>query len=193
MHAGIRCLGIFGGGLLLSLLLLIAIILPWQEANSFYQGQITQLSDRLKHLNNLIATIPKLEQRRSSLHTNKNLDTYYISATDGATGGIALQQRVEEFAKEVNVPLSSVQVLAPEDQPFATKVGLRLRFGCSTDALWQLLYMIESSKPLLIITAITVRVMRQGPRHRYFNGTEDTTPDLDINMDLYSYIKRVTT
>jgi len=182
---GAHCLGRLGAVLLLFLLLVLAVVLPWRQRDALYQDGIDKHVEQLRRYGALIATLPTLEHRLAALRDNKELDASYVGATDSSLGGIALQRRVEDFVRAASVNLSSVQVLPPEEQPSATRVGVRLRFGCSVDALWRLLYDLESSKPLLVITTLNVRVMRQGPRR-----PGDTTPDLNVNMDVYGYIRR---
>lgn len=199
IHSGfLRCLINFIGSLLFVLLIAFALVLPWWEQNQFYQEKIDKLADQIRHSDAVAATIPALEQRLAALRANKELDAYYIDAADGSMGGIALQRLVEGFAraaKEVNI--NTEQVLPPEDMPSAIKVGVRLRLGCSIDALWQMLYDIEKSKPVLIIPTFTVRPMRQGPRRRYPRSMpqpeQDLNQDITVNMDVYGYIRRRTT
>lgn len=187
----IRCLGIFTGIIVMLVLLVLGAVLIWQERDTFYQDKIDKLADQLRRFKGVIATIPTLEKHLADLQSNKDLDAYYLGAADGAMAGIILQRRIEDFARAVGVSLSSVQVLPPEDQPAATKIGIRLRFGCSAEALWQLLYDIEGSKPLLTIPVITIRSMHQGGQRRSYRNSEDGgTPDLNINMDIYGYIRR---
>ena len=187
------CIARFGSALLVLAVLILGLVLPWQERNHFYQDRIDQLTDQLSRFNKLIAALPALEQQLTNLKTNKELDEYYLPAKDGNLGGIVLQRRIEEFVRAANVTIISAQVLPPEEQPTAIKVGLRLRFGCSIEALWQIVYTVESNKPFLIIPVLTVRAMRQSPIRQMPGMPPDTTPDLNVNMDIYGYIRRSAT
>jgi len=183
-----HCLGKIGAVLLLLVLLVLAVALPWRQRNAFYEDEIEKRTEQLRRYGALIATLSTLERRQGALRENKELDGYYVGAVDSSLGGIALQRRIEDFVRAAGVNLSSVQVLPPEDQPSATRVGVRLRFGCSMDALWRLLYDLESSKPLLVVATLNVRVMRQGVRRP--GVVQDQTPDLNVNMDVYGYLRR---
>jgi general secretion pathway protein M len=193
-YTGIRCIGIFIGTLLTWLLVASLLIIPWWERNVFYQEKIMELSEQIQRFNTVAATIPALEKTLAELRANKELDAYYIKAVDGSMGGIALQKLVEDFIRNSkDTATSSAQILPPEEQPTAIKIGVRVRFSCSTDALWQILYDIEQSKPALIITDLTIRPMRQGPRRRRQGVFQDTVQELTVNMDISGYIKRNST
>jgi general secretion pathway protein M len=191
LRKGTHCFWRFIAALLLLLLLILAVALPWQERHAFYQDRIEEHTAKLRRYHALIATLPILEHRLAALRSDKNVDAYYITATDSASGGIALQRRIEDIVRALGFSLSSVQVLPPEDQPFATRMGVRLRFGCSVDALWRLLYDIESSTPLLVIPALTVFSFFFFFFFFFFFLAPDMTPDLNVNMDVYGYIRRV--
>lgn len=194
-YTGIRCFGLFIGTLLFWLLILSALILPWWERNLFYEREIEELSEQIKRFDAVAATIPDLEKNLAELRANKELDAYYINATDGSMGGIALQKLVEDFIRAgKDTATNSAQVLPPEEQPSAIKIGVRVRFNCSTEALLQVLYDIENSKPVLIISNLTIRPMRQGSRRRFRSDTQqDTLQELNVNMDIHGYIRRSTT
>lgn len=197
-YSSLRCLGNFIGTLLFLVSISSALVLPWWERDVFYQEKIDKYSEQIQRFDAVAATIPTLEQRLADLRANKELDAYYIEAIDGSMGGIALQRLIEGFAREAKeVNINTAQVLPPEEQPSAIKVGVRLRFNCSIEALWQMLYAIENSKPILIISTITIRPMRQGSRRRYYRGDsqaqQEMMQDISVNMDVYGYVRRSTT
>ncbi|KOR28183.1 hypothetical protein TI04_11615 [Achromatium sp. WMS2] len=191
----IQCLGLVFFVITTILAIVFALALPLYKLNLNYDEQIADLSNNLGRFRALAASVPRLEHQLNMLYKNKNLDAYYITANGSASGGIALQRLIEEIIHRLKVTTNSIQVLPAQDLDAITQLSVRLNFSCSIDALWQLLYDIESSEHILIINSLSIRAMPKRHIQRQVPGTEPSAEPalLNVGMDVYGYIRREST
>ena len=99
---------------------------------------------------------------------------------------------MQDLVKAAGARLVSTQILpqTPDEQP--PRVQVRIQIQGSTDALFELLYQIEASRPFLFVDQVSIRSMvrpqaqadnrrtRQARRARFMRQAEDLTVRLDI-------------
>jgi general secretion pathway protein M len=184
-----RCplaLGVLAVGVLL---VLGALVLPWLQRRDYYDDAIAQRSRQLQRYQAVIARLPALEERLKTVHANREMDAYYLSATSPSQGGIALQRSIEDMISKAGGTLTSIQILPVEEQETVDRIGVRLRFSGATEALQRLLFAVETGKPLLFVERMDVRVIRRSVLPRG-GGRPALHSDLNVNMDIYGYIRK---
>jgi general secretion pathway protein M len=173
----------------MSLLLLALVTLPWLARSRFYDDAIERRTQSLERYLAILQSLPALERRLEEVRANRELDAYYLPASDAAQGGIALQRRVEEIVSGTEGNLTSIQILPEQAQEDVLRIGVRLRFSGSVDSLQRLLFGIETAEPLLFITDMDIRQVRRGRRN--VRGRKPTFDvDLNVNLDIYGYIRK---
>ncbi len=189
-----RCLSALALLLAVVLILTLALVLPWQERMSIYDGEIEQRNRQLSGYLRVIDTLPDLQARLDSARSNRDQDAFYLAATDPSLGGIALQRRIEGLVTASEGNLTSIQILPLQDEGSVTRIGVRLRFTGPTEALQKLLYGIESNQPALFIGTVNIRSLkrntRRRPRSKQQQPPKKTPTNLNVNLDVHGYIRR---
>jgi hypothetical protein len=183
-----RCL--VGLGILFALVLVVflGLVAPWLQRNHMYREAIVTRTDQLERYLGLIDTLPNIQSQLDQLKNTSGLDAYYLAATEPSLAGVALQRRVEGFVSGAGASLTSIQILPAETQGATLyKVAIRARLSASTEALKQVLYDIESSKPLLFVPKLNIRALRNARRLRRGRAWDD---QMTVNMDVFGYIRR---
>ena len=187
-----RCLGGLAVLLALSLILVLAMVLPWKARMTVYDEEIEQRNRQLAGYKRVISTLPSLREQLESAREARRRDAFYIAVTDPSLGGIALQRLMEDLVTAAGANLTSIQVLGLQQEESASRVGVRLRFTGPTEALQKLVYGIESNQPALFIGTSNIRSLRQRrPRRAARNEPQKETivDELNVNMDVYGYIR----
>jgi hypothetical protein len=127
-----------------------------------------------------------LESQHQALKSNKELAGFYLNAADPSLAGVELQRYIEDHVKATGGSLVSAQILPPEDEGAVLKIGVRLRLRGFPDDLRRLLYLVETSKPLLFIPRLSVLANRGAQRPSRSNPNDM----LNINVDVHGYIRK---
>ena len=187
-----RCLSALAVLLGLLLILVLALVLPWQEQMGKYDEAIERRNRQLSGYLRVIGTLPALQARLDSARASREQDAFYLAATDSSLGGIALQRRIEALVAASGGSLTSIQILPSQAEGSATRIGVRLRFMGATEALQKLLYGIESNQPALFIGTSNIRALRRQSRRipGRKQQPKNTLSDLNVNLDVHGYIRR---
>ncbi len=164
-------------------LLAVGIGVPWAHRNALYDDAIERSQDLLQRYQRLVDSLPLLQSKLDALKADKSAADYYLDAADAAEGGIVLQRRMEQFAAATNTELNSIQIVPGKAELSVSEVVVRLRMRTDIESLGGLLYKIDSSRPVLIISRLNIRSLARG------RGQEQLDGVLDVNLDVSAYVK----
>lgn len=181
-----RCLLVLAVVLTLALALVAGVVIPWQKRNQFYDEAMETYGEQLQRHLSIMATLPELQRRLQAIRANKNIRTYYLESKDPSLAGVELQRYIEGFVKTSGGTLSSAQILPAEDDSGTSRVGVRLRLRAFPDDLHRLFHRIETSKPLLFITRLSVQAPRRNQRLSRGNPSDM----LNLNLDVFAYMRK---
>lgn len=181
-----RCLVALGLTLALVLILVAGLVIPWRERDQFYDEAIETHGGQLQRYLSIIATLPELNERLQAVRANREIRAYYLEATDPSLAGVELQRYIQDFVRASGGTLASAQILPVEDDGGTPRVGVRLRLRAFPDDLHRLFHRIETSKPLLFITRLSV----QAPRRNQRPSRSNPGDMLNLNLDVFAYMRK---
>ncbi len=160
--------------------------------------EYVRLQQSIDQSQRLLAKYRKLEAARAGLEadiaelkTRDLRDGDYLAAASETLAGAEIQSRVKALFERVGAEQRSVQSLAPEIVDGLVRVTVRTQFTAETDALYQLLYQLETEAPLLFVDNLDIR--RKQSRRRRRREASQAQPDaagaLDVRMDLFGYLR----
>lgn len=182
-----RCIAALGGGLALVAVVAAALVLPWMERDRVYTEEIERLTDQLERYRRLAATLPGLEGSLARIENDPALGSYYLPGQTDTLAAAELQNQLKQMVESSGGTLVSSQLLPSTDQEDVHSVSVSLRLNCSTDQLFDILYKVESARPLLFVDTLSVREQR---RRRRRGQEEESAGDLSIRIDVYGYVRR---
>jgi Type II secretion system (T2SS), protein M subtype b len=136
-------------------LLLAGFVIP-SVLLGYYQEIGQGIEEKVQTIARLRANIKTLQATTSSPGTSgAGVDrTAFVSGTSEAQALAALQVRIDETARQVGVRLQSVGSLPPRDTDQGLRlIGVRLQLIATLSQMHELIYALETSKPILLIDA----------------------------------------
>ncbi len=123
-------------------------------------------------------------KRLSRIHGERDV---YLRSDRMALATAEIQQILKSAAKKSGAELISSRSLA-DDEEEPGKVGVQVRAKSNIFGLRKLLYSLETGRPRLFIAEITIS---RGGRAVYrFGKSESTNQSLDIQLQVFGYIKK---
>lgn len=156
----------------------------------FYQGNISQLQDRLQRYENMLSMREELEARLLQIKQDNSIDVYYLQQASSVLAAADLQQQVKSAVENNGGNLVSTQILPVSGEGIFSKVAIRVQMTGDTDVLQKTLYYLESARPLLFIDDLQVR--GQPIRQRNPNDRNEITLRIQLTtqFELSGYIRR---
>ena len=145
-------------GLLLVLILAVVFygIVPLVKSYNDRGDEVAMLGKRLATLQNLLANGPIIDeeiQRLDSLNTSGDV---FLEGRKVAIASAKLREFIDNIVKDSGGVLVSTQEYEVEPLDTASAVGLRVQFKGEVDNFSNLLYRLESARPLVFIDKMTI-------------------------------------
>ncbi|MGD9511055.1 MAG: type II secretion system protein GspM [Geminicoccaceae bacterium] len=171
-------------GLLLAGVALVwfGIVEPWRAANRALDQRIEVAERELVELRALAALRPELARRVAALSEDAAEDDYVTGESE--TIALAdLQDRVRATAQAHGGRTRSTSVLAPVDEAESfRRIGVQVELEIGTAGLRELLYELESGRPLLLVENLDLLV-------RPAADASVEEPRLAASFDLVGYMR----
>jgi general secretion pathway protein M len=153
---------------------------PWLSV-SLIQQRIAQERQTLAGLDLQIADTRSV---RGSEHGDDE-KVFRSLLLAGSTPGIAganLQKLANDLAVGHGSHAQSIQILAPKVEGALTHISVRLSITSSTEALREILYKLETNRPLIFVESLTVRIPQkdQQTTDRYYSGPLEVIMQLGV-------------
>jgi len=177
-------------GLLFGVIAIVAILVitPWYNALNHKLNAIDEQIFRLKRYQRVIMSrdevLAAVRQRDRML---KSLG-YFIEQTSTSLANAALQKRITDIVAHAGGDLNSIQVLPIQEENDLLRVAVKIRLYGNMEMLRNILYTINTEKPLMIINSLNVvpSAKRRNPRTRQM----ESTPNVIINLEVAGYMRK---
>jgi general secretion pathway protein M len=159
------------GQLVAIALLLIVLLLAYQfvalPAFSAYEARQESIADTqraVRRYRQLLAQAPALEAFSERFRSQSPLAALLLPGDNPALSGAALQQRLQDLARQYDVRVLSLRIRPAEEDGRFERVGVEVRMQSDMTGLRDLLYEIEQSTPYLFVDSLAVRTRPQRRR-----------------------------
>ena len=126
-----------------------------------------------------------LEQELALLKRRSPAASYYVAGETSALASARMQQYLKQVVQQNGGELISTQILKEDEPEAAGSTSLRVHLRAELESSWQILYALESGRPLLFLdnVVITARPVRGG------NTAVAPSISLDLNFDVTGYLR----
>ncbi len=186
-----RCAAAFLGTLLLLSLIALALVLPWIQQDRRYSEEIERLSGQVERFGRMAAALPDLQAAEGRVTDDPAIGSFYLSGQTANLAAADLQNRLKQTVEGSGGTLVSAQLLPAQNQEGSQVVSVSLRLNCTTEALFDILYKIESARPLLFVDTLSVREQKRRAARPVRKGQQvpETVQDLSVRLDVYGYLR----
>lgn len=166
--------------------ILTTIAIPLADIYLENSRQIDVLQSRLLKYTNKIASREQIMQQATQ--TQNDIKSSELFSTQASLPLVLadMQQRIRSALSAANGDLSSTQNLTQKPQDNLLKIGINIRFAGRMDTLEKVLFMIESSRPYMMIENIKILGVR-GERNTR-TGKIDPVDKINVSADVVSFI-----
>ena len=126
-----------------------------------------------------------LEQELALLKRRSPAASYYIAGETPALASAKMQQYLKQIVQKNGGELISTQILKEDEPESAGSTSLRVHLRAELESSWQILYALESGRPLLFLdnVVITSRPVRAR------KPADAPSISLDMNFDVTGYLR----
>jgi general secretion pathway protein M len=151
--------------------------------------QIAEVREQLSRYQRLAAQRPALEDQLRQSEAEVAADGYYLSGGTDALAAAGLQDQVNALVQGKGGTLRSIQPMSGTDEQGFRRITLRVQMTATNEALFEILYSLESGTPILFVENLDI----QSRYIRQRNSTagqqaEMDEPLLSVGFDLSGYM-----
>jgi general secretion pathway protein M len=182
---------------LLALAILVALVATvagltlwplWRTAQDDKQT-IATLEQRLLVQRRIAAESAELQPRLQEIEKGYASDAHYLKSASQTLAGAEIQEIVKRAILAKHGELLSSQIVRSEPQRRAQRVTLGIALRASLEQIVQILYALETGKPLLFIDTASFRI-RTAPTARMGAATPAPAQLLDVQIQLSGYFRQ---
>ena len=159
-------------------------IRPVGTAYGGYQQSIADSRELLLRFENIAVQRARIEQTLTDIRAWQASQRTQLEAENVTLATADFQGRIQSTIAANGAVLKSIQALRAEDEDGHTKLAVRVTFQATTDALFKILYALESGKPFVFLDRVDIRRPRTNSRNRM--PVEE--PRLEVRFDAYAYM-----
>lgn len=180
-------------GLLVVLILTLFFygIMPLVQAYKSNADEVAVLEKRLVTLRSMLANKALVDNALQRLDSMNTAGDVFLKGNKAAIASANLREFVNDVVKESGGVLVSTQDYQTQSLDIANAVGLRLQFNGEINNLSNLLYKLESARPLIFIDKMTVTSSaakkRTGSRSRRLSA-RSSRKSLIVRLDIFGYM-----
>ncbi len=157
---------------------------PWLATFSSQRDQIARLQTRIAASSRLAEQQDAMQRHLEAVQRQSPAVTYYVAGETPAIASAKLQQYVKQILDRFGGELVSTQILDDNVDDGNDAIRLKLHIKVGHEGSWQVLYALESGRPMLFvdnlsISARPVPVRSQGNRPAL---------ELDLQFDVTGYL-----
>lgn len=144
--------------------------------------ELARIDQRIAEVRARLPLRDRLLAEERELEGSMDLDRVLLRAPTPGVAAAQLQGDLSALAVELDVAVSSVQILEPTPEPPFIRIGLRLSTSASTGALRDFLHAIETRTPALVVDSfgLTTPETLAGP---------DEVPLLTAVIELHGWLR----
>jgi len=178
---------------LLLLFLLFYLLLPLGRIYAEKSSEVSSLADQLSRFEYLVANEDKINAELKRIDELGSDGDLFLSGNKQSIASANLREFINEAVKRSGGQLVSSQDYEAEAVPSATPIGLRLQVSGEVQNLVDLLYELESARPVIFIDELSVtssstRIRSSRANLRNQRARTTNLNSLDIRMDVVGYL-----
>lgn len=142
-------------------------------------------SDLLRRYQALGLSKEALMQELAKLRDENTVNAGVLPGRSEPLVGAELQNRLKTIVEQNDGKLGSVQILPGKEEGVFRKVTVRARISGSNEGVFNILYLIESAPPMLMIESLDLRAQRV---RRKRGDTTEPQSLLNLGIDIAGYM-----
>ncbi len=169
------------------MLFIFTLVLPLLRAGIEYRETKADLAFRLQRYKKIaarkdlvLADINQIKQQYQQQQYFSTHDTVALASAD-------LQKKIKTAVANSGAQLTSTQVLPSKNENNLNQVIIKVRMSGNIEQLRNIIYLLETSTPLVILDQIDIRPVR-GKRNRKTRKIEKSN-QLNINFQAVSFMR----
>ena len=160
----------------------LGVAAPLMDGYAEARAEIVAKRERLTRLYRVAALRDGLQARLSALRRTQADSGVFLDGSTPALAAARLQDRVSRLAGQTGGEVRSVQSLKPEPGDGVTRIAVKARVTGDVRALQELLYALETGRPLIFVEDLEVRArLRRGETGLALD------PELTVNLTLAGF------
>ncbi|HFD11389.1 MAG TPA: hypothetical protein ENJ32_02800 [Crenotrichaceae bacterium] len=173
--------------ILVILVLMVTIIWPLIEQSHQNEERINNLTKRLQRYKQVAAGKTQVSEKLDALKAKQNQNNQFFKDQSYALASADLQQLVKDTINQVGGVVTSTQVISAKNEGQFAQVGIRVQLTATIAALKDILYKIESTRPILIVDSLRIRSSK-GKYNRKLRKRV-ATDKLTITLEVSGYMQ----
>lgn len=179
--------------LALSLLILVITILVvtiiWPIFNQAAQNRqkIDSLTMRLQRYKEVAARKKQVIEKLDTIKTKQNKNNQFFKQQSYSLASAELQQLVKDAINQAGGLVTSTQVIAAKNEGQFAHVGIRVQLSSTIAALKDILYKVESARPILVVDSLRIRASKGKYDRKLRKRVE--TDQLTITLEVSGYMQ----
>jgi general secretion pathway protein M len=179
--------GAFGLLLVVILIVVFTLLLPLLNAGMEYHDTKNDLVFRLQRYKKIAARKDLVLNDFKQIKQTYQQQQYFSTHGTVALVSANLQKIIKTAITEAGAQLTSTQVLPSKNENELNQVVIKVRMAGNIEQLRSIIYLLETSTPLVILDQIDIRPVR-GKRNRKTRKIEASNK-LNINFQAISFMR----
>jgi general secretion pathway protein M len=154
-----------------------------------YGNEISELSTQLGRFQQVAAQRPEYESLLQSLENRESNENLFLEGGDFNEAAAEMSERLSQMINtqaEDTCQIVSRQPVRPRIQERFQKVTVNVRMRCGIEDLKKVLYMLETSVPMVLTEELTI--IKPRARRRTNSPAAQTQAALDIRFNMSGYL-----
>ena len=161
------------------------VINPLLDLRREYSESVEDLEFRLQRYRKVAAEKGYWAKHVEEIKQHSSVSEQYISQDTPALASADLQTLIKETVNSAGGELISTQVVPEQKEEQLTRIAVRVRMNGSTRVLREVLYAVETAKPILWVDNVNLRPIRVPVRP----GAKGVSDRLSIDFEVVGYMR----
>lgn len=169
------------------LLFVFSVIVPIAGVSRENRESIEELEFRLQRYLKIIRSKEELLDRAEEVRAQIAEEGYFSMRETAALASADMQKMIKEIVAKAGGQLTSTQVVPVQEGEEFPRIAIKVRISGSIDVLREVLYEVESARPLLIVENLNIQPIR-GVRNRLTRQLEPSD-QLNVTLDMAGFMR----
>jgi general secretion pathway protein M len=161
------------------------VIGPLIDLRREYADTVDDLEFKLQRYRKIAGEKAYWTKHVEEIRQHSSVSEQYISRDTPALASADLQSLIKETVNTAGGELISTQVVPEQKEEQLTRIAVRVRMNGSTRVLREVLYAVETAKPILWVDNVNLRPIRIPVRP----GTKSISDRLSIDFEVVGYMR----
>ncbi|MCH9698631.1 MAG: type II secretion system protein M [Gammaproteobacteria bacterium] len=173
--------------ILLIVIFIITVVWPLVAQSQANQETISNLTTRLQRYRKIAAGKNQVVEKLDVIKASQDQNNQFFKDQSYSLASADLQQLVKDAINQAGGVVTSTQDIAAKSEGQYEQVGIRVQLTANVAALKDLLYKVESTRPMLIIDSMRIR----SSKGRYDRKLRKRVPtdQLTITLEVSGYMQ----